>query len=601
MENFQNRVSQNFPYKLSLSKDVENAYFTYETSFETENLESEEKRAIYGELIDCDWGNDWNRKYIEISKLSSFNSTPKKSAVVISIDDDDDGNKQSKVNAEKSKFWWKKVKEIKRNQPRTLKEFALQKLIKNFKSGKFDERIICQDAIDFAYLADIKLPFNETLLEFDNEIYWKRFVASKTRDFVKLEELFRSKKTDWKSIAVELIYAEYVESLKATYFPSTHEKYEKFTRQFAKYIRELKINKIQPQTKEICNEFDKSIKIVNYKQKDCEHFPLDFFRELKNLEKLSISFHPPELKKNYNRRFFNVAIEDIKNLSIGLSSLEKLHTLEITQTNLENDEKIKFLLETLQNLKNLKCLSLTHCNIKSQNSGGYFEKFLENSSLEVLDLSHNELDFGFCQQFAKGLENLKQMLKLSLIMTGIFYNGLDEILKSISKCDKICELNISSCESEKFDNENTVINELKNLLENSTNLKVLEMPNNEIKDVIKRCEIIEALEKNFTLESMDVFNCGFTTKEELKVKILILRNVYYIKNPLLKKESFTEADEVEIINWLKRVKHPLILKYQEKFKFVPTEKFVKWKNEEARKKLCKEPIENYENYVVSNK
>lgn len=55
---------------------------------------------------------------------------------------------------------------------------------------------------------------------------------------------------------------------------------------------------------------------------------------------------------------------------------------------------------------------------------------------------------------------------------------------------------------------------------------------------------------------------GFTSAELLQIKILLLRNKFYKENPLLKKENFTAEDEIEIEKFLKRTKHPLMLKYQ---------------------------------------
>lgn len=47
----------------------------------------------------------------------------------------------------------------------------------------------------------------------------------------------------------------------------------------------------------------------------------------------------------------------------------------------------------------------------------------------------------------------------------------------------------------------------------------------------------------------------------VKIKVLLQRNKYYKENPILKKENFTAEDEIEIENFLRRVKHPLLLKY----------------------------------------
>lgn len=57
----------------------------------------------------------------------------------------------------------------------------------------------------------------------------------------------------------------------------------------------------------------------------------------------------------------------------------------------------------------------------------------------------------------------------------------------------------------------------------------------------------------------------FSTADMVKIELLVLRNRYYKANPILKKERFTEEDEVEIKTFLKRTKHPILLKFKKEF------------------------------------
>lgn len=57
----------------------------------------------------------------------------------------------------------------------------------------------------------------------------------------------------------------------------------------------------------------------------------------------------------------------------------------------------------------------------------------------------------------------------------------------------------------------------------------------------------------------------------VKIKVLLTRNKYYKDNPILLKDNFTAEDEVEIVKFLKRVKHPLLLTYKKPI-IVKTEK-----------------------------
>ena len=74
----------------------------------------------------------------------------------------------------------------------------------------------------------------------------------------------------------------------------------------------------------------------------------------------------------------------------------------------------------------------------------------------------------------------------------------------------------------------------------------------------------------------------FSTKEEVDIHILCLRNEYYRQNEILRKDSFTREDEIEIEKWLRRTKHPLLLRAHT---YMPTENLVKWNGKrEATKK-----------------
>lgn len=73
---------------------------------------------------------------------------------------------------------------------------------------------------------------------------------------------------------------------------------------------------------------------------------------------------------------------------------------------------------------------------------------------------------------------------------------------------------------------------------------------------------------------VNFYLAGFTTKEMVEIKVLLLRNKYYKDNPMLKKEEFSVEDEVEIEKHLKRTKHPLLVKF--KREFVPQEVTTPW-------------------------
>lgn len=88
---------------------------------------------------------------------------------------------------------------------------------------------------------------------------------------------------------------------------------------------------------------------------------------------------------------------------------------------------------------------------------------------------------------------------------------------------------------------------------------------------------------------------GFDTSEMLKIRVLLLRNKYYKDNPILKKEKFSPEEEIEIENYLKRTKQPLLLKYKETL--VPSDDGKKPYGIPSRAEV--ETTENYTNFAFT--
>lgn len=81
--------------------------------------------------------------------------------------------------------------------------------------------------------------------------------------------------------------------------------------------------------------------------------------------------------------------------------------------------------------------------------------------------------------------------------------------------------------------------------------------------------------------------------ESFLMYILNRRTQFYNENPILKKDTFTEDDEIECIKWLRRIKNPSLLKY--KRNFVPSEVKVKHKN----RTLERISEQDYENFLFT--
>ena len=75
-------------------------------------------------------------------------------------------------------------------------------------------------------------------------------------------------------------------------------------------------------------------------------------------------------------------------------------------------------------------------------------------------------------------------------------------------------------------------------------------------------QILQSLSyKNKPIIVFSILNKGFSSEEMVDIKVLMVRNKYFRDNPILKKSTFTHEEEVEIEKFLKRIKHPLLIKH----------------------------------------
>lgn len=164
MKKFREKVSGICQIRLRPNREVENAYRAYETSWETERLESEVNRQIYCELIDL----GMTGKIEKVNENADIKSVIKVVDRTVNADDDDDDEEEEEqrlLGAEEKPKWWTKLS-VESNCPKRLNEIAVERIATDFKDGAVDERIFCQDAGDFGLLANVNLPILD-LLELD--------------------------------------------------------------------------------------------------------------------------------------------------------------------------------------------------------------------------------------------------------------------------------------------------------------------------------------------------------------------------------------------------------------------------------------------------
>lgn len=169
MKTLREKASQNYQLKLRDNGAVnKNAFYAYETSMETECLDSESNRIIYSEVVDWKREPDWRDEYEKIIVNKADTVTHQITESTIDINDgdkneEDHEEEQSQLVVDDKTKWWTKFEAIKSHRPGTLREIALDVLVKEFKKGQIDDRITCQDSIDFGLDVNITLPFIDLL------------------------------------------------------------------------------------------------------------------------------------------------------------------------------------------------------------------------------------------------------------------------------------------------------------------------------------------------------------------------------------------------------------------------------------------------------
>lgn len=153
MRKFLEKASVNYQLRLRPIREVENSFRAYETSFETERLESERDRKIYCELIDFGRG-----KKLEKGKESENVEVDKQQAV----DKRDSVNEGKVVATDSVKNWWTEFP-AEADRTKTLVEIVIKQIADDYRKGKVTELIQGQDAIDFGLVADIELPVLDIL------------------------------------------------------------------------------------------------------------------------------------------------------------------------------------------------------------------------------------------------------------------------------------------------------------------------------------------------------------------------------------------------------------------------------------------------------
>lgn len=311
---------------------------------------------------------------------------------------------------------------------------------------------------------------------------------------------------------MELKLAEFIENLEQTKFdePGTVEELEVVAEKLNNFVENLSIKKLMPRKIYDKNPFNEKARVVNFPSDECYHGSLEFLGGLTNLKSLSIKFDPGVLGCKYEKRFFQVATVDIENIGKALVSLKKLEYFTIKTSDLSEPMKMLHLLLPLKTMKHLKSIDLSYCNIKSKESGEYFEEFLNvHRSLKHLELKGNIFRRDFSTHLAHGIRKFAGKLNyFGLSFTPLLDNGLDQIIKSIKDRKNVVRLDISNCESGLLGRNDDCNEALISLIEREGSLREININGNDIKKDLTKELFIKALDKNYKILDLSCENCG---------------------------------------------------------------------------------------------
>lgn len=159
MRKFREKVAANSQLKLRPDRDIENAFRAYETSWETERLDSEQSRQIFCEFIDLG-----RRETLEEDNEIPDGKITKQIADKSTFDDSDSDEDTGRVESPfdvKAKWWTELC--VQSTRPGTLKDSVAERLGKLYKGGSIDGRVAGQDAANFGLNVDVNLPIMDLI------------------------------------------------------------------------------------------------------------------------------------------------------------------------------------------------------------------------------------------------------------------------------------------------------------------------------------------------------------------------------------------------------------------------------------------------------
>lgn len=232
----------------------------------------------------------------------------------------------------------------------------------------------------------------------------------------------------------------------------------------------------------------------------------------------------------------------------ALVQLKSLEDLRIYSTRLD-DRKIKILIKSLEKVL-LRNLEFSYCNLgnDSCSSIGYFLTI--NSSLISLELKGNNFGPEGIEGLAYGIKLFQGNLNyLGLSQNLILKEGVMKFFAGIIERTDLKQLDFSGCNVGGISAAYGLIEIIKLHL----SLEELNISNIYLGESVGD-KMIELLKDRFNILKLEVRSCGLTENQEVKIQIIVERNLYFKEIPCGRKDVFTKEDAEKIDEWMKRLK-----------------------------------------------
>ncbi|XP_033215739.1 dynein regulatory complex subunit 5-like isoform X2 [Belonocnema kinseyi] len=268
-----------------------------------------------------------------------------------------------------------------------LKILALRVIAREWERNPILEKLpTCEDRDVLLEILPTDLPFKLIIKEIPYEYYWER--AAKDRwEFNNLVEHGNS----WRQLYCERHFAEYLESLDATYFEPQQETCEETIGLLRDFIYTLRIRALVPTKYPFKWSGDETEDSCTADEFPVNHIPMNIILpKLPNLTELILNFGMIYMNDGFEWRDFQFSVKDCLNLGHGIKDCLHLRKLVLTKSNLDQP-RVAALLQGVAVNNSIREIDFSHCKLGNRGAQAVGCFLTIHRRLNVLHLANNKI------------------------------------------------------------------------------------------------------------------------------------------------------------------------------------------------------------------